>query len=646
MTRRIVRAVLLLAAAFSSGAPTFAQKWILPAKSPQTPVACPSTICKNGSVWLAPYQLPVASFVGRFLDSSSTGDYYRSPIATIYAMRVKSLPGSDRFYLHMNASVAMYKKGSFIDRLASGEAMGVASSFPGAAGTRPYGDERILWPDAVFAAAYGQPAWVIPTNDFAPALGAIDIDDQGYVYLGYWEYGMGIIRDQEGGLVPVSQTFPDELVPKFVIAMKSSAGRYYLLASDTYSRSVLYDVTNRSAPALQPGGRVGAIFDGAKNVEQDRIALVDTSGVLKILSADALAAGSSAPLNTFTPTDGGRFYFVVSDGTNFYGVSRGPADGTSITTFTPSGGAYSASQRYALSVRSRGAVALFNPTSANYSDGYLTIGGGYGTRELRVFRVSAGAAPAEIDLKDYFRNAYADPPPWNGMTFGTAASVLGAGYNQLVSGSMMRVGNKEYLLVNAKGLGDVYEIDTSALEAPMGLTATAVSPTQVSVSWSPVSGATSYEVFRATVHGNYAPLTTTTSSAIYDAVSADTTYLYRVRAIGSAVSGFSAVDAATTVEFTDVNLPSPALIKAAHVTQLRTAVNAMRAAAGLSAASFTDTLLAGIHLKAVHITELRTAVDAARAVIGLTPASYTDPSLTLGVASKSSHVKNLREATQ
>lgn len=734
----------MFAAALSLSASAFAQNWILPAKTPDTPVYCGSaTICKAGPAWLAPYEQPVASFVGRFLDSSGVGDSNRWPIATVRAMSVKSLPGSDRIYLHMNASVAMYRKASFIQRLSSDETLGTATSFPGAAGTRgPDGVERLLWPDAAFAAPFARTIWTIPTYDFTPQLGTFDVDDQGYVYLAYWQYGLGIIKDQNVGFSPVSQTF-SRIGATFVVTMKTSGGRYYALLADGWSGTALYDVTDRSEPVVQPLSGLGVIIEGAKNLAQDRVALVDSNGAVKIFTADTLAAGSATPVSTFTPTDGGKFRFVVSDGTNFYGVSRNPSAGTSITVFTPSGATYAASQRYELSLRSRGAAVVFEPNSASYSDGYLTIGGGFGTRELRIFRVSADTAPAEIDTHDYFRNAYSDPPPPSvGRTFVTAATAVGGGSNQLTSGSMIRVEGREYLVVNAKGLGDVYEMNTSSgitttaltssanpspagesvtftatvtsadngaitgdvtfrdganvlgtvavsggsavlstssltagthaitasyaggagssaststalsqvinvsLSAPAGLTAIAVSPSLISLSWSPVSGATSYEIYRTShASSSYAKLASTTAATFSDTVSANATYLYRVRAIGSIASPFSAVDVATTVMFSDGNLTSTP-IKAAHIMELRTAVNAMRAAAGLDPATYTDVSLAGARVKAVHITELRNAVDAARAAIGLTAVNYTDPALIAGVSMKSAHVTELRGATQ
>jgi hypothetical protein len=173
---------------------------------------------------------------------------------------------------------------------------------------------------------------------------------------------------------------------------------------------------------------------------------------------------------------------------------------------------------------------------------------------------------------------------------------------------------------------------------PTGFSATATSTTQVALTWSAASGATGYEIHRSVANSAFTLLTTTANTSINDSgLSSNTTYLYRVRATtGGAASPFTATDAATTMLFTDDPLTGGTIAKAVHVTQLRTAVNAMRAAAGLSAQAFTDAGLAsGAPINAVHLTELRSALDQARATIGLGSISYTDPT----IAAQSTRVK-------
>ena len=170
-------------------------------------------------------------------------------------------------------------------------------------------------------------------------------------------------------------------------------------------------------------------------------------------------------------------------------------------------------------------------------------------------------------------------------------------------------------------------IPPAAIPSAPTLTATATGTSQVALSWSAVAGAVSYDIYRSVNHAPFALLTNTAGTSLNDnAVSANTTYLYQVRAVlGAGSTPFSAVDAATTTVFTDAPLIAGTVIKAVHFSELRTAVNAMRAAAGLGAQAFTDPVLTSlVPVKSIHMTELRNALDAARAAIGLPALSYTN----------------------
>ena len=185
--------------------------------------------------------------------------------------------------------------------------------------------------------------------------------------------------------------------------------------------------------------------------------------------------------------------------------------------------------------------------------------------------------------------------------------------------------------------------------APSNLVATASSTSSVSLSWSAGSGSIDhYEIQRATSkNGPFTTLSNTTSLSFTDSsLSSTTTYIYRVRAVDATgnYSDFSNTDIATTVVFTDDPLVAgTTLVKAAHITELRAAVNAVRAAAGLSAATWTDSSLTSVEIKAVHISELRSALDAARSALGLSTGGYTD-SLTPGsTIVKAVHITELRD---
>jgi Bacterial Ig-like domain (group 3) len=178
------------------------------------------------------------------------------------------------------------------------------------------------------------------------------------------------------------------------------------------------------------------------------------------------------------------------------------------------------------------------------------------------------------------------------------------------------------------------------IAAPASMTATASSTTAVGLSWGGVTAATSYEIYRNGTLLTAVPGTTHNDTT----VTANTAYVYQVRAI--VVNGytgpFSATDAATTVVFTDPSL-SGMTAKTVHITELRTAVNALRAAAGLTAWTFTG----GTTIQRIHIKELRDALDQARAVLLLPALTYTDNNLVAGTSKvKAAHVMEIRAGTQ
>jgi len=183
-----------------------------------------------------------------------------------------------------------------------------------------------------------------------------------------------------------------------------------------------------------------------------------------------------------------------------------------------------------------------------------------------------------------------------------------------------------------------------ALAAPTGVVAAAVTTTQIDVTWTAVAGAVSYEVDRKAPGGAFTQIATPAGNSHSDTTaSASTAYLYRVRAVDAlTTSANSAADLATTVIFTDSPLTAGTTVKAVHLAQLRTAVNAVRALASLSASSFTDAASSGTTIKAVHLTELRAALDAARTALALSTGGYTDAA-PAGLKVKATHFSELRD---
>lgn len=122
-----------------------------------------------------------------------------------------------------------------------------------------------------------------------------------------------------------------------------------------------------------------------------------------------------------------------------------------------------------------------------------------------------------------------------------------------------------------------------------------------------------------------------------------TTCVVTITANQSVTATFSQV-------FTDATLTAGStLIKAVHFTELRSAVNTLRAVNSLVAFAWTDpTLTAGsTPAKKVHLDELRTALNQAYQAAGLPPPGYTDSTIIAQqTIIKASHISELRTAVQ
>jgi hypothetical protein len=189
---------------------------------------------------------------------------------------------------------------------------------------------------------------------------------------------------------------------------------------------------------------------------------------------------------------------------------------------------------------------------------------------------------------------------------------------------------------------------TSVLGIPSGVIATTSSSTAVGVAWTGSMNAVSYEIGRSSNGSTFVVVGSSAGSAFTDTTAAaNTAYLFAVRAVGAMAdrSPYSTADLATTVIFADDPLVVGMTgVKSVHVTQLRTAVNAVRILAGAGAASFTDPDLGtSIFVRKIHMDELRTALNGGRTALLLPAISFTEPTLTaLATTIKAIHFAELR----
>ncbi|MGZ7031594.1 MAG: hypothetical protein ACXVIJ_06425 [Thermoanaerobaculia bacterium] len=196
--------------------------------------------------------------------------------------------------------------------------------------------------------------------------------------------------------------------------------------------------------------------------------------------------------------------------------------------------------------------------------------------------------------------------------------------------------------------GQVSVTVTDPVPAPTALMATAVSTSQVDLTWSATGGPDHYEVFRSQNGSAFSFLSLAPAMSFSDStVIAGTTYVYEVRAVdaGNVVSSFSNVDPATTSFTDDPLVVNTTLVKAVHPLEVTTAINALRSLAGLPL--FADaTIASGLVVRADHINNLRTALNEARTTLGLSAVTFAE-SVTVGTTTiKAAHVEELRSGVK
>ncbi|MEK6337374.1 MAG: choice-of-anchor Q domain-containing protein [Acidobacteriota bacterium] len=140
--------------------------------------------------------------------------------------------------------------------------------------------------------------------------------------------------------------------------------------------------------------------------------------------------------------------------------------------------------------------------------------------------------------------------------------------------------------------------------------------------------------------GDTSSITVTTPAHAVGAVQIDLT-----PTAGSPYSKANAFAYLPTVFTDDTITVGVTTAKAQHIIELRQAVDAMRAVAGLSPAPWTDATLnpGSSIIKAIHIQELRTYLDDAATQLGYSTSPYTDPALTTGYVIKRIHIEELRQ---
>lgn len=194
------------------------------------------------------------------------------------------------------------------------------------------------------------------------------------------------------------------------------------------------------------------------------------------------------------------------------------------------------------------------------------------------------------------------------------------------------------------------DFDPCALTTPSGLAAVPWGDYGARLTWVARPGV-NYEVQRRSASSIFMTVSTTASSPFVESfLGFEAAYLYRVRAVSSCgTTPFTNTDVLNRLaSYTDEPLVAGStVVKAVHITELRSAIDAVRWLALLPSATYGETPAAGAPVKPAHILEMRANLDAALAVLGATIPSYTDSTLASGgTVIRKAHIQQLRDAAR
>ena len=348
MNRSSIKLSLLIAAALAVVPATFGQGWPVPAKAPNTPVACPASsnacVGKEGKL-TAPYSDPIKNFVGRYLDSQSTREW-QAGFRTARARLVGVNPERSRIYMIAGSALFGYDTSSFIKRLNNSEPLVPATIF-GAAfrGSFP---ETFLMPEAMFYAEHApqcssphvpEGCWLNDATDGQDRLFGFDWDDRGYVYVAYNPYGWGILLDEGTGFKSIWQGMADApgiVTPNRVLSVKTNGSYYLIVSPDSGSVSNVYYVGDASGWAHEKRPDIRHIIAGFAKATNGHIALAEADGHVHIYTNDGIITGTD--VLDITAPSGGSYYSIDTDGTNFFAASKATGQSAQLTILTYNGG--------------------------------------------------------------------------------------------------------------------------------------------------------------------------------------------------------------------------------------------------------------------------------------------------------------------
>lgn len=490
MRSSLVKLHFALAFLFLLSVPAAAQFFPLPGSDKQAPVKCNG--CRGSNIHQQPneglntypYAAPIVKHVGRLVESTSTQHYQGPGFRTgrggkIMTMRSQRGSAPPRAYVRIGEAIFAWRLDTFFASALPGGmkpvgayASSVSKRAPAAP---PY--ENILLPEAYCYPEHSSESggWVTRAGDVQNTFGDMDFDDRGYIYAAMKDHGWGVVKDggETGGATfqLVSPQFVGvPLIPQAIMVMKSGA-KYYVAISDANAGAVaLFDATSPATTvplrsdnqgyAIPRQGAQWGIRVWAKNTSGDHIAYVGGDNKLYIFEPGDYIAGGS-PIKTLTPSAGRKFRDIDYDESGNLWIAEGieSAPVTNVLRrLTPSGAGYTESTPFNVYGEA------FSPQKIHVSDGHIALSGwgigsdGSGSIDVKVYKIEGASALREIGFNKFFSKYYHRAP------LGYAQPQV---YPNTYTSSpndgdvhIIKWQGKLYLMYNAWGIGDVYELES------------------------------------------------------------------------------------------------------------------------------------------------------------------------------------------
>ena len=428
------------------------------------------------------YDGPLSKFVGRLVDSSTTGIAQNAGMRTLRAHKVRVVPARGtapaRVYMQMGETFAAYTLATFFDgtlkapMIAANEIPAPNSSCCQWGKRNPF--ERIARFDAYFYPEHKNASWLVPLADGTDRLMDFDFDDRGYAYVSEGVFGWGLVKDtgeiNSAHMATSHQVFGDvneQVTPYLLFTLKAgpsapASSKYHVFFTDKAKLDyVHFNATNPAAPTVvskrKPSSR---IVSWAKDDDARVLALLDQAGVLRLYDYDAFIANRE-PMMTVEPTsapiikdmafdDSGVLWAIESDD-----KQRSPMNNLVIRKLKPSGSGYTES------VITGAYGGAYAPAAIHATGGYVAIAGyANSSFDMQLFKVE-GNGLRKLDTDDFFRKYYHAAPA------GYANPGVQNRTNENHVYLYKHTDGKTYLFYHVNGMGDVYELEGNGLSASM-----------------------------------------------------------------------------------------------------------------------------------------------------------------------------------